>query len=253
MITRLHQVWMGEKKMPECFVTWAETWRREHPGWDFTLWAEHPDIIPRVEPWTAVEALPPLINGHLFKELPELVTNRPMIAAKSDLVRYEIVARYGGIYIDGDVECFQSVRELVDGVRLFCADEYGPTAGNYCFGAEANHPAMWTVVRELQHRFYAAKDLDKKSRKEGSRENRLPVNPVYLCGPNYLNEQLRKHPDLVLFPWPLFNPLSAWDDYKLVRFWPETAYANHHYYGTWYDREKKTPPKEFMSRGDDAA
>jgi mannosyltransferase OCH1-like enzyme len=84
----IHQIWFGPNPRPQ---QWMSTWRERHPGWSYQLWTE--------------ETLPQLANQRLFETLGSLWHG------KADLARYEILHRYGGVYIDADAEC---VRPLVD-------------------------------------------------------------------------------------------------------------------------------------------
>lgn len=240
MIPRtLHQVWVGPREIPEDLVRWAWSWRYYHPDWTLVLWTDDPDA--HNGPWHESVRVPALVNSHSLQRLRAVVdtgcprrTERAYLAALSDVVRLEVVAREGGVYADLDVECFQPIDGLLEGVTLFCADECGPCCGNYLFGASKNHPAMWTCVRELQ--LHLA-DLPPRT------------SPVIATGPHYLNTKLRRHDDLVLFPWPLFNPLWAWFDPGRVEHWPSVSYGNHHYKGTWYERRKLRPPAPFVKGG----
>lgn len=247
MIPRtFHQVWVGPAEIPEDLLRWAWSWRYYHPDWDLVLHTDDPDA--HQGPWHEVVLITPGVNNHSLKALRELIdtgcpwqTNAAYLAALSDVVRMEIIAREGGVYLDLDVECFKPIDELLDGVTLFCADECGPCCGNYLFGARKNHPALWTCVRELQTHLA---ELAEQKALDG-----LRVSPVVATGPYYLNLQLRKHADLVLFPWPLFNPLWAWFDPEQVEHWPSVSYSNHRYKGTWYSRNKRVPPVVFVAGG----
>ncbi len=239
-----HFVWIGDNPLPDNMRAWAKSWKTHNPDWSLNLWIDRATSGP-LEPFDNVRQFPALINEALYKKIGHYVGVRPTIAARSDIVRYELIARFGGVYLDTDVECFGPIAELLVGVKLFISDEMGPSPGNYMFGAEPNHPAMWTMVREIEGecQTYFKEKMKPQIEATGGYDH---VNPVIVTGPHYLNKQLRKHPDLVTFPSQLFNPLSAWDDYKQVKNWPESAYGNHHFAGTWYDRNKKTPPKDFL-------
>jgi mannosyltransferase OCH1-like enzyme len=190
--------------------------------------AEHPENI-HLDGFE-VKPLPPLVNRKFYDGIEQWVTGRATLAARSDVVRYELVARYGGVYLDTDVECFQNIDEVLRDVRLFVADEWGPSVGNYLFGATANHPALWTAVRELGPHLSGHKTA---------------LNAVQATGPAYLNSRLRQYRDLVIFPHMLFNPLCAYDDPEQVTHWPPCSLANHHYDGKWYYRVKNEPSVEF--------
>lgn len=224
-------VWLGPNALPPKDQKWMRSWGEKHPDWRCIVWAEHPENI-TLEGFE-VKPLPPLINRKFYDGIEQWVTGRAALAARSDVVRYELVARYGGVYLDTDVECFAAIDEVLCGVNLFVADEWGPSAGNYMFGASPNHPALWTVVRELGPHLSGHKTA---------------LNAVQAAGPTYLNSRLRQYPDLVIFPHMLFNPLCAYDDPAQVTQWPACSLANHHYDGKWYDRVKNKPPEEFRKK-----
>lgn len=265
MIPRiLHQVWVGERPMPECFANWTQTFRKHHPDWTILVWAEHPQnvVVPAAD---EIRALPESVNASAIAHVHRWTGRRAIHAARSDCYRYEIVARYGGVYADTDVEWFQPIDPVLRDVNLFVADEFGASNGNYLFGARPNHPALWTAVRDLtpslaRHTRPALAGFDRAlewasaalgNRRSAARwrlRNRarpIPTNPVILTGPRFLNDHLQRHPDCVVFPWPLFNPLDPNHEGAMVQRWPASAIANHHYAGTWYDRIKTAPPREF--------
>lgn len=276
-----HQVWVGDQAMPQEFLAWAWSWRQFNPDWTLCLWVEHPELFDRQAlgemgvlspPWHEIRRLPALWTAHLLKQVAQLVGDEQRLACASDIIRLELVARFGGVYLDTDVECFAPIDPVLEGVRLFNCDEHGPHFGNYCFGAVPLHPAMVSAVRHLDRQFEQARSavVVKASRRRpwrrrdcdlvsgrlrrqlarlllGYRERRErhQASAVHLTGPNYLCRELQGHPDYVLLPWPVMCPLSAWHDYRMVTTWPETAVGNHHFYGTWYDRKKGPPPPEF--------
>jgi mannosyltransferase OCH1-like enzyme len=224
-----HWVWIGKNPLLEKDQAWMQSWRQRHPDWRCVVWCEHPENV-SLEGFETFP-LPPLVNRRYYYEIERWVTGKAAIASRSDIVRYEVIARYGGIYLDTDVECFKPIDELLTGVRLFVSDEWGPCPGNYMFGAIPNHPALWTVVREA-----------------GPHLNGLngAVNAVNAVGPNYLNTKLRLYSDLLIFPHMLFNPICAFDNPHMVEIWPKCSYGNHHYDGKWYERTKNYIAPEFL-------
>ncbi len=201
---------------------------------ELILWADHPENHDPSGPWTTIYQTPDIINASAFARIGQHVGERPAVAARSDILRYEIIARFGGIYADLDVQLFQPINDLLAGVDLFVADEWGQAPGNYLFGARANHPTMWTVVR----------DLDRNVMDHAKAGTDWAILDV--TGPRYLNSVLQRDKTCVIYPWPLFNPLPPRADWRQVKIWPETAFGNHHYEGTWYDQTKVTPPAAFL-------
>lgn len=257
--TTLHQVWVGPKSIPGELIAHARTWAATHPTWDLVLWSDHPERHEGAGPWDEVRELPPIINAWAYEHAGRYVGRRAVWAARSDIVRMEIIAREGGVYADLDVMALQPMDALLRGVRLAVADELGPCNGNYLFAASPNHPALWTAVRELAANFPELPDgwhYDKGPPGRIARlaaavtRRALPSVPgiLSLTGPCYLNAKLQRHPDCVVWPWQLWNPLHARCDWRQVQVWPDSAFGNHCYAGTWYDQTKKPPPPEFVGR-----
>jgi hypothetical protein len=68
-------------------VQWLRSWAERHTGWDYRLWTEH--TIPF-----------PLRNQAQYNA-------SPRYHAKSNILRYEMLLRYGGIYVDADIRCLR--------------------------------------------------------------------------------------------------------------------------------------------------
>lgn len=237
MIPRLfHWVWLGPNLLPPRDQKWMRSWREKHPSWRCILWAERPellDVSDEALPDFEVRPLPPLVNRKAYDSIEKWITGRAAVAARSDIVRCEIIARYGGVYLDTDVECFKDITMLLEGVRVFVSDGEGGQPCNYLFGAVPNHPALWTAVRELERHLAS-----------GSHSG----DPVLATGPKYLSPCLHSAPELVIYPFQLFNPLHPEVNPTLVTQWPPCSYGNHHFDGKWHDGVKnKSLPPEFRS------
>ncbi len=236
-----HWIWIGPNRLPDKDLKWIKGVLDKNPDWQGLLWTDNVPIHKENEPYynlllgetkLTLCPVPPLVNQWVYDNIEKWVTGRAVLASRSDIIRIELVARFGGVYLDTDVEAIRPMGNILDGVDLFVADEWGPCNGNYMFGARVGHPAMWTAVREMRPRLEKEKGA---------------LNAVIATGPVYLNEQLRKYAnDLVIFPNVLFNPLCAWDDPDKVNKWPDATIMNHRFDGKWYDRSKNVPPAEFL-------
>ena len=89
----IHFIWLGSD-FPEKYKRIKETWEENHPHWNIFIWND----IDAEE------------FGMINKEAYDAVSN---IGAKSDIFRYEILYRHGGIYVDTDIECFKSFDDLL--------------------------------------------------------------------------------------------------------------------------------------------
>src|SRR5262249_21692580 len=84
----IHQVWIGPLPPP---IERLRTWGERHSGWEYRLWTEH--NIPF-----------PLRNQAQFDASPQY-------CGKSDILRYEVLLRHGGIYVDADMRCLRPFEE----------------------------------------------------------------------------------------------------------------------------------------------
>lgn len=194
MIPRiLHRVWIGGG-IPSAFESYWETWGQLHPGWELVTWGEH-DLG-----W--------LTNLAQF----EMATNP---AQKADIARYDILARYGGVYVDADVEPLRGIDELLN-YRAFAGWEDAQSVCNAVIGSESAHEMVCTLVSELPASMTA------------HRAGSINVQ----TGPPYVTEIMQRGWDgLVLLPPVAFYPYH-WSE-RDPGIYPEAAYAVHHWAKSW--------------------
>jgi hypothetical protein len=105
-----HRVWLGDEPMPAEHERFGHSFRELHPGWEMKLWREHD--------------LPAL--GIADEDACRARTHTEL----SNLMRYEILHRHGGVYVDTDVECLKPLQPLLRGIRAFAALELPGRVGN---------------------------------------------------------------------------------------------------------------------------
>ena len=87
---KIHQIWIGPKKLPNRYKKWMKSWKKFNPKWEYYLWDEEK------------------INKLDFKN--KLVFNSISNPGfKSDIARYEILNKFGGIYLDTDFQCLKPI------------------------------------------------------------------------------------------------------------------------------------------------
>lgn len=89
---KIHQIWLGGDIPPE-YLKLGETWKEKHPDWEYKLWTDED-----VKTYS-------MINRKQF----DLARNPGM---KSDIFRYEILYKEGGLYVDTDFECLKNFEKL---------------------------------------------------------------------------------------------------------------------------------------------
>ncbi len=194
-----HRVWFGGT-MPQEFVRFGETWLEQNPGWEMRLWGE--------------SDLPPLRNQDLYDAAEGY-------AEKSDIVRFELLLLFGGVYLDCDFECLRGIEQVLLGVEAFAAFEDDIQVATGIMGAIPGHPFVDYLVSSLP---------------ASVKENGTAC-PVVSTGPGYLTRRLADFDftgaaPVTLFPSTYFYPYS-WDQKyrRYERF--DQAYAVHHWAASW--------------------
>jgi mannosyltransferase OCH1-like enzyme len=104
----LHHIWIGPKKPP---LKWMNSWREKHPDWEYHLWGNES------------------INSFGFKniELINILYNVKMYDGVADLMRYEILYKYGGVMPGADCQCLLPVDDLLnikEGITVYSNEKY---------------------------------------------------------------------------------------------------------------------------------
>lgn len=140
----IHHIWIGPNSLPEKEKLWIQSWKNFHPDFEFCLWTNEnlPELSPRL-----VEVTKSLKHKY---------------ALVCDIYRYEILSKYGGFYLDTDIECYK--RKLDEFLELdFVGIEPRKNAGyitNAFFGCSKPHKAPTLALETVR-------PLDEKQLKHG--------------------------------------------------------------------------------------
>ena len=127
----IHFIWLGSK-IPLHASCMIETWRQQHPGWIIKIWADED-----VEPF-----------GLRNKEAFNRTTN---FGQKSDIFRYEILYRFGGVYVDIDFECLKPFDELHTSCEFYTGvSQENNYLYNGLIGIREGHPLMQACIEHLK-------------------------------------------------------------------------------------------------------
>jgi glycosyltransferase involved in cell wall biosynthesis len=88
----IHQFWVGDKQVP---MEWINTWKEKNPNFKHMLWTEK-----EVDKFG-------LVNRDKY----DIFYKDKCFNGCSDVARYEILKKYGGIYIDADCVCLESFED----------------------------------------------------------------------------------------------------------------------------------------------
>ncbi len=199
---KIHYCWFGRAAKPRLAEKCIKSWKKYCPHYEIIEWNED-NFDVNLNPYT------------------KMCYTQKKYAFLSDYIRLLIVYRYGGIYLDTDVEIIKPFDDLLDrGAFLgFENDQYVNTGVG--FGAEAGHILVKKMLEEYNPYL--------------SGDNGTAGCPI-LNTSALLREGLKQDGTLqqingaVIYPKEYFNPLESTTG-KLLK--TENTYSIHWYSMSW--------------------
>jgi mannosyltransferase OCH1-like enzyme len=199
-----HRVWFGPPP-PERFRRNGESWLQLNPGWTMTEWTDSPEAGGMANfAW--------MENYDLICHAPKFTPPDKVERFRSNLARYEILLRHGGVYLDHD---FRALRPLEPVLRdpagrevvCFVVRETERVISNGIMGATPGHLFMRKLVRGV------AWQLERPQIKPET-PSWITTGPVYLTAMahSYLTRvpknlgDVKNPADLDILPAALFYP-----------------------------------------------
>ena len=180
---KIHQLWIGSKKPP---LDWMHTWKIKNPDYEYILWNEE-----KIEKEN-------FHNQSLIDKMPEL-------NGKTDIMRYEILYKYGGFFIDADSECLRPLNDELRNYEFLSCYENEKIRGGVVscaiLGCASNNQLMENCISNLE-------------------ELNLPISPAWwYVGPIFLTYVIHKY------------------KYKNINILPSYTFIPFHYSGMKYSGE----------------
>ena len=220
----LHFIWLGPKEFPKTSIKNIASWVEKHPGWTFKFWTD----IDRTVPHPALQKvlveeshIPHLLNCYFLSD---------NFGEKSEILRYEILFREGGVYVDHDLFCHKSVQDLP--YDFTCAlEERGPSIlssaifpSTHFLAARPGHPILNEAIRWTKKNWERL-ELAYPGNEPSALYNRVK-HRTFSALQVAVKEKIGTK-DMV-FPASFFSSKEKSD----------TAYATHSHAGSWYKEER---------------
>lgn len=201
-----HRIWFGTHKMPQEFVEYGEMWQEFHPDWEMKLWNEHnlPVLNCKKQLWQAKN----------FAEM-------------SDILRYEILFMFGGVYLDTDFEPLRNIEPLIFEDECFSASECDPLISIGIMGCTPGHEVFQRAVERMPFDFPRAQDTA------------LNTGPGYLTkivDEYKLRDKIKVYGVHQFYPYGFTSKCP--DNYHEL-FLSKGGWAVHHWTGSWKGRVKR--------------
>ena len=215
----IHHIWIGGN-LPDNFKFCIESCRRHHPDWEHRLWT---DADLKKYNWR-------------FKDV--LLSKKINPGKKSDILRLEILHKYGGVYLDTDFYCCKSLAKLHEKVDFYCCivDEYF-SINNAIIGCTAGNKLIEQCLEMLQ-----------------PNEDNSSVGVLLNTGPYFFTEQVVKYlnnninANIVVLPRSYFHAMPAshrfdfWNGSKnltfIKQFEKTESLAIHLWATSWQENSK---------------
>ena len=177
----LHQVWIGSSPPPYQWInSFRKRFRDKYPDWKYSLWRE--EDIARI----------PFKNRHIYDDEHQL-------SGKVNILRYELLYQFGGIYIDADMEWLNEkpLDDLIENSKttgFFAGKEDNNMLANSVIGSVPENPVLGLLIYFLEHIYL-------KARKEWKLETWQSTGPR-------LFSEVSRHFPITIFPQYYFYPKS---------------------------------------------
>lgn len=208
----IHYCWFGNGKIPEKDQRCIESWKKYCPDYEIKFWNEtNYDVT----------------KNQYMKE----AYDAKKWGFVSDYARLDIIYRYGGVYLDTDVEMIKNFDELLSNKAFMGFEKSRCVASGLGFGAEKGSK----VIRYLMEWYEKHTFLDKNG------------NPDLVTCPVVNTEELEKiglkrnglyqvvAEELTIYPVDYFCPMDY--ENREVNI-TERTFSIHHYASSWMPEEE---------------
>ena len=136
----LHMVWVGDSDPPDTFQPHVDKWKQLMPHWNVRVWRNE-DIT----------------EEHFPVNILEKINNSTKGAQKCDIMKYHIVEKYGGVYMDADViphRCLDPIIYDLNGADIVLCHDI-PLTWEYMavgfFAAVPHHHVLKSACQILEN------------------------------------------------------------------------------------------------------
>src|SRR5690554_4257023 len=220
----IHWWWDGPQVPPE-YVRFRERWAELHLGWTLQVWDENRFLAEFGLDHPVVQ---------LYRDRARWSPHAHEWGWKTNIARYLILQRDGGLWVDADLEPLKPVDPLIRKVEEAGADLDALAA------LEDRHHVNNAFLASVQGgRFINAVVSGLGARIKAKRGE--PSNVV--TGPHYLTELAATHPELLVLDRALIYPMHWSELERRTENFP-AAYTLHHWHRKTVETAKRKPEPE---------
>jgi mannosyltransferase OCH1-like enzyme len=149
----IHFIWIGPRPFPEKSIPNVISWIQHHPDWEIIFWTDSDD---RNVPVPGMKKR--LVQEYDFGALSPLLAQSTVYCEKTDMMRYTILFKEGGVYADHDIWCDKSVDPLsshfdfvvgLDPAQEHPGIESNVIPNNSIIISRAGHPILLKTIETI--------------------------------------------------------------------------------------------------------
>lgn len=201
----IHYCWFGPNEMPATSKRYIKGWHMKNPDFKIIKWSKNNFDI----------------NKYLFTY--RAYKNHDW-AAVSDYVRLKALKKYGGIYLDTDVEDIKPLKTLLVNKSFIGMENVGVINSGLIFGCHPNNKYVISLLK-----YYNSISTSKNFVELAN--NQVYITTMYFTKLGYKRKNVLQHvKDFTIYPTDYFCPQRR--GYKSIYIDSNTL-TFHHYDASW--------------------
>ncbi|MDR1089663.1 MAG: hypothetical protein LBL79_01195 [Prevotella sp.] len=227
----IHQIWSGiDEPLPPVFKELGETWKRDYFGWEYIQWDNK------------------MMIDFVMKYYPQhwdIYNKFPYNVQRWDAIRYLILDKLGGMYVDFDYESIMPMDELFH--DKFCCFAIEPESHRKVFRRKVNEVFNNALMASIQGHPFMKKVIDnvfsQKALNYQGTKNSCVLNTTgpWLLMDLYYDSTDKEKEDIYLIPCKYVTPFDfnqahrfrAGEISEELEDCMQEAFAVHYFFSNW--------------------
>ena len=227
----IHQIWSGiDGPLPENFKQFSETWKESHPEWEYEFWDD--------------ERMNSFINEY-YPHYLHTYQSFKYDVQRWDAIRYLILKKMGGMYVDFDIECLQAHDYLLQEKTCCFSLEPDKHSLNYkkpflfsnsLMACIPEHPFIKKIIEAV----FSYTPINEKLSEESRRKEILNTTGPFMLVDTY--EKYQEKEQVYLIPSKYVSPLNKSELAQIRQGYEneefdekiKNAYSVHYFWGSWW-------------------
>jgi len=207
----IHTCWFSNEEFPDDIRRCMNTWKTKLPEYEIRIW--NSDILKE----------PDIMNCAYVME----AIKAKKWAFASDFIRLFVLYKYGGIYLDSDIEVLKSFDDILD-QRAFTGFEDDKNISAWIFGSEKSNALFMEVLEDYKDRHFI-----KDNGNYDLTPNPIPITKRLVGhGLDFSKcDTVQRLDSITIYPMDYFcpfNPRRQGND-----LFTDNTICNHHFSGAW--------------------